>query len=732
MSQLMPEVSIIIPAYNAGRTIDAALRSVFAQTFRDFEVIVVDDGSTDDTAERVEAWGSRVTYHWQKNAGPARARNQALSASSGRLIAFLDADDAWLPRKLERQVSYFQQFPRTGLLHTDAITDRSPTTAILNSADAAPIDAVRIPPSMQFDVIFHDRDVNTLTVMVPRDVLAEVGGFDERREVYVEDWDLWLRIAAHHPVGYLPLPLAIRRPGGWMSSASEQTFRGQQLVIDKVANVCGLACERHRGNARACIDARRHRLYRELGYQRFWNGRMAAAREAFSHATAIQPRDLRAHAYRSASWVGHTWFIPFRRLKHRLLSPASKPADLVHDTAFRRTRRAIVSSFHDVDEAIGSVARGRTRVLFEAASPMSLAVFQPVLDRLKQDDRIDFWFTTSDRGWTSASIFGTGDRVISPERARWMKFDAYVNTDFWNTTWLPRRTRRVHLFHGVAGKYGLDAPTTIAPVVASFDRLLFPNRDRLERYAEAGLIDRDSEQAALVGYPKVDCLVDGSLNRHRILGHLGLDPRLPTVIYAPTWSPYSSLAMGEDIVAALYNLGVNVIVKLHDRSNEPTRRGSGGIDWQTRLKDRDRRIHVASGFDASPYLFAADALVTDHSSVGFEFMLLDRPIVVVDCPRLISRARINPEKVELLRGAADVVASGQELGPAVRAALDNPTGHSARRRAIARSLFYGAGGATSRAVASIYELLALPLPEPRSMAAPVEISRHIPNFARTT
>ena len=94
-----------------------------------------------------------------------------------------------------------------------------------------------------------------------------------------------------------------------------------------------------------------------------------------------------------------------------------------------------------------------------------------------------------------------------------MKFDAYINTDFWNMTWLPRRTRRIHLFHGVAGKYGLDAPTRIAPVVATFDRLMFPNHDRLMRYAEAGLVDPDSPTAALIGYPKVDCLVDGSLNR---------------------------------------------------------------------------------------------------------------------------------------------------------------------------------------------------------------------------
>src|SRR5205814_5068631 len=132
--------------------------------------------------------------------------------------------------------------------------------------------------------------------------------------------------------------------------------------------------------------------------------------------------------------------------------------------------------------------------------------------------------------WDAHDIFraaGLTERIVASRHARWMKFDAYVNTDFWNMTWLPRRTRRIHLFHGVAGKYELDAPTRIAPVVASFDCLMFPNRDRLRRYAEAGLIDPDGPQAALIGYPKVDCLVDGSLDREAIQRAMGLEADRP-------------------------------------------------------------------------------------------------------------------------------------------------------------------------------------------------------------
>jgi hypothetical protein len=409
---------------------------------------------------------------------------------------------------------------------------------------------------------------------------------------------------------------------------------------------------------------------------------------------------------------------------------------LVHDTAYRRARGAVMRAVHRVDDTVSRFGRADVRVLFEAASPMSLAVFQPVLERMQRDPRLEFWFTSCDRRWTPQSIFGRAgisERVVSPSDARWMKFEAYVNTDFWNITWLPRRTRRVHLFHGVAGKYDLDAPVGIASVVSAFDRLLFPNRDRLRRYGDAGLVDPESAQAALVGFPKVDCLVDGSLDRRTIERTLGLDPGVPTVLYAPTWSPHSSLAMmGQAIVDALRRLDVNVVVKLHDRSAEPSERGSGGVDWRAQLERacRHSHVHVASDSNASPYMFVADALVTDHSSVGFEFMLLDRPIVIVDCPRLIARARVNPQKVELLRSAAEVVSDADAIGPAIRRALGWPSRHGERRKAIADQLFYGPGGATARSAQSIYDLLSLPAPQPPPAAVSTDPIRHLPNPVR--
>jgi glycosyltransferase involved in cell wall biosynthesis len=716
---------VIIPAFNAGRTITAALQSVFAQTYHQYEVVVVDDGSTDDTALRVREWGARVQYIRRAHAGPASARNEGIRHAAGRLIAFLDADDVWLPRKLQRQVGYFERFPDTGLLHAEMIVSSTPTPTMREMTDALPLDAPVDPPRHAFGDLFHGAiDINTLTVMVRRDVLLEVGGFDERRELHVEDWDLWLRIAARFPVGYMRFPLAVRRPGGSMSSAVEKTFRGQRLVIDKIAPLCGTACERHAGDPAACVRERELRLCEELGYGRFWSGRMHEAADAYGDVLRLRPLSPRAALYYAASRLGDPCIDRFqsvRRAFHTVVRNRREGArpqreNLFHDTTLRRARRAVVNTAHTIDDLVSRLSHDGARVLFEAASPMSLAVFRPVLEQLQRDPQIEFWFTTSDDQWDDTRIFapaGIRERVIRSKDARLMKFDAYVNTDFWNMTWLPRRTRRIHLFHGVAGKYGLDAPVHIAPCVGSFDRLLFPNRDRFRKYAEAGLIDPDGPRAALVGYPKVDCLVDGSLNRRTIQLSLGLNPAAPTVLYAPTWSPYSSLhSVGKDVITALAQLGLNVIVKLHDRSCDRSARGAGGVDWPAEVERLGRNwpVVLAPDADASPYLFASDAIVTDHSSVGFEFMLLDRPIVIVDCPLLIEKARVSLDKVRLLRSAADVVSTGAEAARAVACALEHPTRLSDRRRSIASDLFYGAGGATARAVACLYDVLSLTAP----------------------
>ena len=109
--QPAPSISIVIPTYNRAGTIERALDSVFAQTFQDFEVIVVDDGSRDATRERVALYGDRVRYIYQENQGCSAARNRGIAEARGAFVAFLDSDDEWLPLKLDVQVRYLETHP---------------------------------------------------------------------------------------------------------------------------------------------------------------------------------------------------------------------------------------------------------------------------------------------------------------------------------------------------------------------------------------------------------------------------------------------------------------------------------------------------------------------------------------------------------------------------------------------------------------------------------------------
>jgi hypothetical protein len=322
---------------------------------------------------------------------------------------------------------------------------------------------------------------------------------------------------------------------------------------------------------------------------------------------------------------------------------------------------------------------------------------------------VHFAFTASEDPRRLAEIYRQAGPVptVPPARAALQRFDAYVASDFmWAT--LPRGTRRVQIFHGVAGKYGFDAPRTS---MRAWDRLFFVNERRLRNFVAAGAIDPGSPAIRLVGMPKTDCLVDGSLQRSSLLRGMDLDPARPTVLYAPTWSPASSLnVLGAGLIRRLLALPLNLLVKLHDRSCDPRPGYSGGVDWRARVRALigGHRARLVEGADICPALAASDVLITDHSSAGFEYLLLDRPIVRIHLPRLISTANIHDDYVALLGRVSHSVTGIPGTIRAVERALADPAAGSAARRALAAELFHRPGSATSRAVAALYELIELP------------------------
>ena len=351
-------------------------------------------------------------------------------------------------------------------------------------------------------------------------------------------------------------------------------------------------------------------------------------------------------------------------------------------------------------------------VVFDARSAMEYAMMAPVHRRLLADRRVRTCVMSSQRPEQVAAIYREappGVPVLSPRAAMMNRFDAYVAADFlWAT--LPRGTSRVQMFHGVAGKFSTeyDRPATS---MRQWDRLLFINRRRLKNFIASGAVDPDSPAIRLVGMPKSDCLVDGSLQRDAVLASHGMDPARPTVLYAPTWTRFSSLvAMGEDIVARLVDAGYRVLVKLHDKSlDRSSFQNSGGVDWVGRLDPILARGegHLISASDACPWLVAADVLVTDHSSIGFEYLLLDRPLVRIEMPELIRSTAIAQEYVELLAAASTTVHDAAGVLAAVEGAMSSGMDLSQTRREVAAELFHAPGRATRRALEELYELMEL-------------------------
>lgn len=200
----MAEISVIIPTYNRLEVLPRAIESVLNQTYRNFELIVVDDGSTDGTRQRYED-DPRIIYLLRENGGVSAARNSGIEIATGTYIAFLDSDDEWLPRKLEYQIALFKGAPELGFVHTEEIWIR---------------DGVRVnqmKKHRKYGGWLYQRSlplcvISPSTVMMLKEIFERHGGFDEEY-VAGEDYDLWLRITPYYEGGFIEEPL-IKKYGG--------------------------------------------------------------------------------------------------------------------------------------------------------------------------------------------------------------------------------------------------------------------------------------------------------------------------------------------------------------------------------------------------------------------------------------------------------------------------------------------------------------------------------------
>jgi cellulose synthase/poly-beta-1,6-N-acetylglucosamine synthase-like glycosyltransferase len=215
-SQIRNEVDVIVPCHNVASYLQRALNSVFVQTFSDFHIYAVNDGSTDGTVRVLEANASRCSFVSQPRAGPAAARNRAIYMSRSPFIAFLDADDEWLPQMLERQIAFIKQDQTLGLVCSACfVSEPGGETRVMSPPQSTP------GAGKLFRQLACNCFVFTPTVVVRRLCLEEVGYFNESLAVS-EDFNLWLRIAAKWNIASLPEALAIthKRPGSLSGSIS--------------------------------------------------------------------------------------------------------------------------------------------------------------------------------------------------------------------------------------------------------------------------------------------------------------------------------------------------------------------------------------------------------------------------------------------------------------------------------------------------------------------------------
>ena len=221
-------ISIIIPTYNRWPMLREAVESVLAQTMSSYELIVVDDGSTDETPRRLRDYGARLTVLTQRRRGVAAARNLGARHASGTYLAFLDSDDLWHPSKLQRQLDFMESNPAVDICQTDE-------TWIRNGVRVNPRNNHRKPSGDIFRASLELCLVSPSAVMMRRELFERVGGFDESLPV-CEDYDLWLRISKDTEVPLIPETLVTKR-GGHADQLSRSTWGFDRFRVQAIANL---------------------------------------------------------------------------------------------------------------------------------------------------------------------------------------------------------------------------------------------------------------------------------------------------------------------------------------------------------------------------------------------------------------------------------------------------------------------------------------------------------------
>ncbi|SEH72001.1 Glycosyl transferase family 2 [Rheinheimera pacifica] len=253
-----PLVSVIIPCYNSAAHITAAIDSVLTQDYANIEVIVVDDGSTDNSIDILRQFGDKIIVLQQANQGPAAARNAGMRIASGQFIAFNDSDDLWLPGKLTAQITYLQQHPEIGLCYCGWAIWHGETSLEQISAqlaDAGQTDAAEDAyySGWLYLKLLKDSVIHTITAVMRREIIDTIGMFNTDYRIG-EDHDFWLRISQRYQMAKLSQTYAVYRDNPHSTTKKVHAKNFSLLVLESAVARYGLTCPSGARESQAVVN----------------------------------------------------------------------------------------------------------------------------------------------------------------------------------------------------------------------------------------------------------------------------------------------------------------------------------------------------------------------------------------------------------------------------------------------------------------------------------------------
>jgi glycosyltransferase involved in cell wall biosynthesis len=305
-----PLVSIVIPTFNIEKYIIETIESVLAQTYGNIELIVVDDGSTDNTLDLVKSYGSKVRLIQQENSGVCIARNRGIHESTGELICLMDHDDYWFPEKIARQVEVMRHNPKIGVVFASFIRWHSDAAGEFKTPESYNVKLIPDDVDEEFSGwIYHqfllDCWMLTSTAMFRREVFSTSGYFDVTLP-YGEDWDLWLRISRNYPFIKLSRPNTLYRQHHAQGSRVQRAIDYRSMLISQAISKWGLQSRDGRSVEKKALSSKLAEYHAQYAYDHLRYGIRRIAIRSYYKAWLSRPARIKFLAYGLAAAIGWT------------------------------------------------------------------------------------------------------------------------------------------------------------------------------------------------------------------------------------------------------------------------------------------------------------------------------------------------------------------------------------------------------------------------------------------